>query len=672
MLLLELTLHNYGVFKGHQVFNLRPERGNIILFGGKNGTGKTTLLESIRVCLYGQMGLGYRTRKSEYDKHIATRFHRARYGEKTKAAGVSLQFEYAQFGKKYSYRISRSWVLENGKIQEIFKIVGDDGKLEELPEENWPDFVQDLIPIGLAELFFFDGEKIQDLATDQDGDHTLADAMKQMLNLNLVEQLQADLGIYSRQRLKEMATKAELKSLDQGRALLAKKDVELSELREKRAQLENSIRLTNGRMEKAERDINRESGGYHKSREALKNELKQKSVGREVINQEIREMAAGLLPFTLVPELCAELVTQMEEEHRCQQWQAGAQILEPGVQKINDALANKAFWESTAADKQTQETVKAKLGSLMDNLCQMPDSLRNTALIHNQSEAKRLQLLQWISLTDNEYDIALKKRTELEALVSQERKVSLKLKQVPKNNELEGLVKDLMTESKHLGELQSVANQKDIKIRSEEFKRKELKGQLDRVYESMREGQAEKRRLNLIDKVQGVLDVYLKRLTSAKIHDLADLIVARFGDIGRKPDLLHRVEIDPDSFQVQLFGSENTPLPKDQLSAGEKQMFSISILWALRQLSGRPLPVVIDTPLGRLDSEHRQHLIEKYFPHTSHQVILFSTDTEINEEYFEQLAPELSDAYHLIYDSDSGSTRVEKGYFWQEAEFAVQ
>ena len=74
--------------------------------------------------------------------------------------------------------------------------------------------------------------------------------------------------------------------------------------------------------------------------------------------------------------------------------------------------------------------------------------------------------------------------------------------------------------------------------------------------------------------------------------------------------------------------------------------------------------MVIDTPLGRLDSVHRQHIIERYFPHASHQVILLSTDKEIDEANYAKLKPSIGRAYTLRFDDKTASTTVEPGYFW--------
>jgi len=100
------------------------------------------------------------------------------------------------------------------------------------------------------------------------------------------------------------------------------------------------------------------------------------------------------------------------------------------------------------------------------------------------------------------------------------------------------------------------------------------------------------------------------------------------------------------------------------LSEGEKQVFAISVLWGLAQASPRPLPAIIDTPMARLDSQHRHHLINRYFPNASHQVIILSTDTEVDQDFYGALQPHITRAYHLDYDENEKVTTAREGYFW--------
>lgn len=157
---------------------------------------------------------------------------------------------------------------------------------------------------------------------------------------------------------------------------------------------------------------------------------------------------------------------------------------------------------------------------------------------------------------------------------------------------------------------------------------------------------------------------YLRRATAEKIDRLSAHITESFRYLLRKRTLVERVQIDPESFHITLFDADGQSISKHRLSEGEKQIFAISVLWGLAQASPRPLPAIIDTPMARLDSEHRSHLVERYFPNASHQVIILSTDTEVDESFYESLAPSIARAYHLQYDDDRKMTVGEEGYFW--------
>ena len=172
--------------------------------------------------------------------------------------------------------------------------------------------------------------------------------------------------------------------------------------------------------------------------------------------------------------------------------------------------------------------------------------------------------------------------------------------------------------------------------------------------------------LELVTKTQRVLEKFSRKQTRRKLQSLEELLVARFRELSRKENFIVGAQISEKDLSITLFDSAKNVIPKEQLSAGEQQMFAIAMMWALRQLSGRPYPVVIDTPLGRLDSDHRERLVNQYFPNVSHQVILFSTDTEVDQIYFEELKSHISHSYHLDYDSNLGATSVSKGYFWNE------
>ena len=136
-----------------------------------------------------------------------------------------------------------------------------------------------------------------------------------------------------------------------------------------------------------------------------------------------------------------------------------------------------------------------------------------------------------------------------------------------------------------------------------------------------------------------------------------------FNQLSHKPDRISRVEINSDTFAVTLFDSSKRALSKEELSAGEKQIYTTALLWGLAKTSGKPLPMILDTPLGRLDSSHRKLLVERYFPHASHQMILLSTDTEVDEFFHSLMDPYISHTFHLAYHKSEAHTTIREGYF---------
>ena len=191
---------------------------------------------------------------------------------------------------------------------------------------------------------------------------------------------------------------------------------------------------------------------------------------------------------------------------------------------------------------------------------------------------------------------------------------------------------------------------------------------LDRLYETAAKLSDQKRILDYINNANGLLNDYVDQTAKAKIQDLEVQFTECFAKLARKEDLELQIRIDPQTFHVSLLSSKGRGIAKDELSAGEKQIFAIAVLEALAKTSGRQLPMIVDTPLGRLDSEHRTKLIEGYFPTASHQMIVLSTDTEVDEAFYTALSPDISRAYKLEYDPRAGATRVREGYFWQEQE----
>ena len=130
-----------------------------------------------------------------------------------------------------------------------------------------------------------------------------------------------------------------------------------------------------------------------------------------------------------------------------------------------------------------------------------------------------------------------------------------------------------------------------------------------------------------------------------------------------KKNFITKVKIDRSTNELNLYDQKDRKIDLQKLSAGERQLLAVSMIWSFSKASHKNLPTIIDTPLGRLDSHHRLHLVNNYFPQAGEQVLLLSTDEEINKSLKVKLDPYISKSYHLQFDSKKQTTSIKEGYF---------
>ena len=173
-----------------------------------------------------------------------------------------------------------------------------------------------------------------------------------------------------------------------------------------------------------------------------------------------------------------------------------------------------------------------------------------------------------------------------------------------------------------------------------------------------------KRFIDYSIKVKDVLSSFHVKALDYHIKRLEKLILNCFKSLHRKKNFIKSIKIDTIGFDLKISDKKDTEVNTEDLSAGERQLLAVAILWGLAKASNSAAPTIIDTPLGRLDSEHRLSLVEQYFPTASEQVILLSTDEEINKKYHKFISPYLSRSYKIEYDEKISGSKLSEGYFF--------
>lgn len=663
MIFTRLTIANFGVYGGRHELDLRPPGGDdarpIVLFGGKNGAGKTTILDAIRLCLYGRSAIGGRIRRADYETALRQRLHRGAAGMAT-SASIGLEIEHTHAGVRSTYDAVRSWRVDGQTIREDVSIYQDGAPLRSIAPEHWNDFLRDLIPPGVADLFFFDGEQMQALADDDRAPDALAAAIRGLLNLDLVDRLRADLNLYLRQQTQHDRPRLRA-ALDDAVAAHEAHETRLIERRQDKAQLVAQRDQVLAQLERSRQALLREGAGFVHGRAAI--EARQAEVTREIeyVRNAIREFAAGLLPFAVAPAWLARLADRLRHESEAQRAEVAHEAQQEQATAIALRLLDRDFQQQAAPGVQPQDW--ARIASALQALLQ-PAAPPDITIRHPLATIERERLLGWIEQATQQLPAQLHTLTQqLETLEAERGALEQARSQIPQDAVAHPLLQQFHELAERKGRLDAQIDALDEELQQlrrvvDDHERERL-----RAYAQLAASGDADERTQRAAKVQLVLDRYLHEMTAIKVGQVEQAVAQYFNLLCRKSLLVQEVRIDPRGFQVTLYGPNRSELPKSDLSAGEKQLYALALLWALRSVSGRALPIIIDSPLGRLDTEHRRALLRHFFPHAAHQVVLLSTDTEIDSVAFDHLQPAVARSYRLHWDGERGATEVRVGYF---------
>jgi len=581
-----------------------------------------------------------------------------------------MEFDFADKDGTHRYKVVRGWERKpSGRTEECLLVERDGRPLDEVTAEYWHEFVRDLLPLGISQLFFFDGERIQQLAEDGSDQQTLSEAIKLLLGVDLIERLSSDLSLYVSRAV------AETKRNDGGNGDFHEAqrqvevlDSEILELIAKAESLQKALNEVKAETAVLEQQLSSSGASFAHNRDRLLAE--QHRVRAELIQTEdaVRELCAGLLPFTLLPQLCGELRSQIQKESESERLEAAQEVMDAVRKQVTTAIGT-----FKVDGKKLSPTVRSRLQQTISEILDDSVAAKGTPRLHDLSAAEKRRLLGWLDGSIGEAaKTATRYAQSMEALHRQQTSAETQLRKIPAEDQIRPVIDELKAKYQHLAHCQQqlVAVQQEIDQRRNKLA--DAKRRYDKAADNLTRRAASESRLHLVPKVRSALEEFKSLLILRKVRDLEASVTTSFNLLCRKKDNMRRISIDPNRFSVTVIDRDGHPIPKSQLSAGEKQVYAISMLWALAKTSRRPLPVIIDTPLARLDGDHRQLLAENYFPHASHQVLMLSTDTEVDESYFETISPSISHAYLLEFSPEERFTSVRAGYFWRSRDEAYQ
>ena len=645
MIIKRLTMTNFGVYAGTNSFEF-SHRQPIVLIGGMNGRGKTTFLEAILLSLYGANSAAYK--ESTYKTY--GRYLRSYVNKSNQDLPTSIELEFVMNESSNSeFLVHREWDALSKKTEEKIT-VWENGNYSDFLTKNWAMFIENILPSALSRFFFFDGEKIAELAVDETSVQ-MKESIRSMLGISVLDVLRSDLS----KILRRLARNS--KQLDGNVAidsLLQKKEsleADLSDIDSRINQLNQMIEGQRVKIDELHQQYKVKGGDVIEQRQELVQQRSNLLAEIEQNQSALLECASGELPLLMVRDLIGEIKLQAEDEHNDLVMQEAIDVIETLLKEYSgthpESLSqNTAFVEfvkstthSNAVETfyQISDHALFQLNSLLDTL--LEQSKINTEQILKRKYSLRKKLIEiesYLTLDINEKALA-----DLFGAIRNE----------------EARLVELEVELSTLQQQRSAVNSSLTSITAEYSRSIESYLQNAELLDDTA------RLTKYSNMAFKIAEAYTVELQKRKTDILGVTITQCYKQLANKKNLIERIVMDPSTLDIVYLDSKDNEVSKASLSAGEKQLMVIAILWALAICSKKKLPVIIDTPLSRLDSMHRTSLVKTYFPNASEQTIILSTDSEIDHNYYDMMKEAIGDEFTLSYNEDKKCTTILKGYF---------
>lgn len=692
----KIKLNNIGPYVEENEFNFEVADSvkRMVLIGGKNGAGKTTLFNAIKICLYGCVAYGYESNTANYYAEVSKIINTAEKMNDIGNAGVTIDLLLDDGKYDYTYTFNRRWRTKGSRITENFSVSKNGKLLSENEKGDFESYLLQLLPPNLFRFYFFDGEKLNDFTFNNGKNSDFRDAFLKLCNLDTLEIIKDNFRRTSRGKtpdsiavIAEYDRCVEEDNLKAQRIIYAEEDYK---------EISNDISLIEDKLASLEKIYAKEGGISKKEWRSMQTQLVREEARREERRKWLKEFANNILPFIILKNELSEVQNQINNEHKhTVAKNVKDTIGSPEINKIiSDVLKNsgvgpysdiakKIIYEISNHSNETDNTemilnlsdsdrfeLNAKINSLLafdiNRVKEVTDDI--TASLNC---AKRIRTKMERSSIDN-YDDYLKEKSDLNEQKSQHIQRLLELdKELQKLREEKAVTSTRLAKAKGAYETllkkQSVNDISSRALLAFEDLQKVLYAQNIKIVERGFEVYF-KALINKTDLIDGIhiddnLNVFPYKYKTFFVNDLrktlarngAEYLIAQIG--------LYAYEV----LQEKLNGNEeDIVLPvevKQQLSAGEKQIFVMALYQSLSQLNKINVPYIIDTPFARIDTEHRRNILEQFFKRLKGQVIILSTDEEVSTEYVDVISDVISNKYVLNHSNEGFTEIIPDAYF---------
>ena len=662
-----ISITNLFSYCGTHTLHLdNNENCNITVLVGRNGFGKTSFINSVKMLFIGEAEEIRRTvqrKRTPTEKQFVDGISNEWWGilnKQAKSNGDRVCSVEADWTDDEGFRASvkRQWDLS--RSHESVLLVGHEMR-GELDHDEARKYLEHIMPKSFLPFFFFDGEEVQAIA--EANDNEIIKKMELLLNIRPLENMQTILSELAKGWKTKGQSQAATKELnDKERELTSKADQEAVFL-QTISDLETDIEELSEQLKKIDRNLRWLRGGVsHEAELKLKISIANKESQREEKLEALASAWKSNAVLAMHPVLLKKAINKLE-----------------GLIHSNQG---------------EQEELIRMIKQRLENLFSMPPfpepKLSNSQMgFYNKRILKELDAAGVMECIEGSYDVShdLGKKifnqlnqysgSDLLNSLNQETSTAQSLwkKIHDENNKLKATGKlsqdkqieyqELLQQESELGEtIRDKETRKHIakkELATLKTDMEKISNQLKIKMNALNIATEFRKQHDFAERLKGALNEVKSRLKSTKREELENAYNKHLKCLLDSHSLVDKVVID-DNFEISYLDNQGDVIGMSTVSAGMKQLSATALLWALKDISGRDFPIIIDTPMGRIDAKHQENLLKKYYPHVGKQVILLPTDSELNERKYNLLKPHICKVYELKNPTGSSTSIQPKEY----------
>ena len=660
MLIQKIKISNFKTYLSLDLDLTVDDDRPIILIGGSNGGGKTTLFEAISGALYGL--------KIENKEHFMELLNQGAVNRVKPEISLQITFVGKVLGQQQKYILKRIYQLNpqgrplesvslnmNGNMYVYGTMTAPKERVR--AEQEISKIIKANLPQELSQYFLFDAMQSSELLKKNVFQQTIRDNFENVLGFKKYLQLKRA-AEKLQQEWAEQRLEAE-KEAKEYNSLCNQKEQLISELNANLAEQDRLYKY----MSSVEDEYQQAKDGAQQAAN-LSKRIQDVDGKIRAITEEAATYAENLKAFidnieinVFLPKLASNL-----------------------SQEINNILRVKEQLQKQSTGTYPIETLRDVTSKIIDYLKEL--SLCSQA-VDEENVISHIVAMQNTTNAKDPYDYL--NTAEVDALRELPKKgngnqfVSIDRKRQDMEIQLANL-DNLRTEKRTLEQTQAggngllIANYEDAKRSVDKLKTQEdsLKNEIQRLEKRIHQFDVQIQqepdvKFDTLVKLRPFFDKVADNLLKKKKtqietemqSQLNRLLVSYKGHVGR-------VELSDsmENFNIKLYHSAGNEISLNQLNAASKQIFIQVLLKVLRNLGDYNPPVMIDTVMGVLDNESRDALMEEYFPQLAEQTILLCTTSEIRTDSdYIKLEPFISKTYTLHRNVEEQNTTIDEGYF---------